>query len=122
MIVADDNHAADALRRVDDSFDTLGRERQRPLAQHVNFRAKRTENMRLVEMIRRCDDHRVDSILLEKLLHVGVDIGNAEALRERARFHPVVVADCNESSSLDLREEWKMCELCDCTGAHERET
>ena len=75
--------------------------------------------MRLVQMIWRRDDDCVDSILLEKLLHVGVYVGNAESLRECTCFYAVVVANRDEARSLDLREKRKMRELCDCAGAHE---
>ena len=73
-------------------------------------------------MIWSSDNHGVKPVVIEKLLDVGEDIGNAEPLRESASFHAVVVADRNESGALDFREHWKMRELRDGAGADKGES
>ena len=69
--------------------------------------------MRLVQMVRRRDDDRVERVLLEQILDVGEDVGDAEAVGERARLRPVVVAERDELRAAHLRQHRQMRELRD---------
>ena len=71
-------------------------------------------------MIGRRHYNRVESVLLEQLLHVGEYVGNTESLRERARLYAIVVADGNQRCAFDFREDRKVGELSDCAGAYQR--
>ncbi len=88
-------------------------QRQRALAQHVLARRQRAEHVRLVKMVRRGDDDRVERVLLEQILDVGVDVGNAETIGERAGFRPVVVAERDELRAAHLGQHRQMRELRD---------
>ena len=57
-----------------------------------DLRGERREHVRLVQVVRRRDDHRVELVELEQVLDVGEDVGNVEAVGERARLRRVVVA------------------------------
>ena len=120
MIVAHNDHSSRLFCRCKDSLDTLRGKRERSLAENVNLGAECTQNVRLVEVIGRRNHNRIDPILLEQLFHVRVDIGHTEPLRQRAGLYTVVVADGDQRRSLDLREERKMRQLGDRSGAHER--
>jgi hypothetical protein len=52
----------------------------------VTLRGERAQDMRLVEMVRRRDDDRVQIIELEEVLDVGEHVGDAEAVGERPAF------------------------------------
>ena len=113
MIVRHGHDAVRARGGRENSFDAARVQRQRALAQHVLARRERAEHVRLVKMVRRRDDDRVERVLLEQILDVGVDVGNAEAVGERARFRPVVVAERDELRAAHLRQHRQMRELRD---------
>jgi hypothetical protein len=121
VIVADDDHAVCFFRSVENSVNALRREGERPLAQHVHVGSQRPQNVRLMEMIGRCDNNGVYQIRLEQLFKVSVDIGDSESLRERAGFYAVVVTDRDKPSAFDLCEHRKVRELRDCSGSDKRE-
>ncbi len=109
-------HSHDAIRARgggENSFDSPRVQRQRALAQHVLARGQRAQRVRLVEMVRRGDDDRVERVLLEQILDVGVDVGDAETVGERARFRPVVVAERDELRAAHLRQDRQMRDLRD---------
>jgi hypothetical protein len=122
MIVTDHYHSPGLFSGRKDSFHPVRRERQGPLTQHMNFRAQGAQHVRLVQMIRSSDNYRIEPVMLEKLLDVREHIGNAESLREGARFHSVVVADRNERRAFDFREHRKMRELRNRAGTDKRES
>ena len=70
----------------------------------MDFRSERGQYVRLVKMVRRRDDDRVQLIELEQVLDVGEDVGNVEAISERARFRPVVVAQRDQLRPAHFRE------------------
>ena len=113
MIVRHRHDAVGARGGGENSFDSARVQRQRALAQHVLARRQRAQRMRLVEMVRRGDDDRVERVLLEQILDVGVDVGDAEAIGERARFRPVVVAERDELRAAHLRQDRQMGDLRD---------
>ena len=68
-------------------------------------------------MVGRRDDDRVEGVLLQQILDVGVHVGHAEAVGERARFGTVVVAQGDELRPPHLRQDRQMRELRDCARA-----
>ena len=92
MVVRDEHLAVHAIRRGENPLDAARRERQRPLAEHVHLRLERREHVRLVQMVRRRDDDRVELVELEQVLDVREHVGDVEAISERARLRAIVVA------------------------------
>ena len=113
VIVRDEHHLPGTLRRREDALDAARVERQWALAQHIDLRGQRTEHVRLVEVIRRRHDDRVEIVELEQVLDVGERVPNAESIREGARLWPIVVADGRELGAAHLRDHGKMGELRD---------
>jgi hypothetical protein len=74
-----------------------------------------------MKVIGRSDYYRVDLIQLEQILEIGEHVGDFEALRDRARLGPIVVAKGNELSALDFREHREVCELCNRSSADKPE-
>ena len=60
--------------------------------------------MRLVEVVRRSDDDGIQVIELEQILDVGERVADAEAIGERARLGPVVIADGRKFRPAHLRQ------------------
>src|SRR5687767_5628657 len=81
-----------SLRDAEQLLHTARGEGERALAEDVNARLERAQHVRLMKMIGRGDDHRVELIELEQVLDIGEDVGNSESIGERARFGAVVVA------------------------------
>ena len=117
MIVRHRHLSPRTFGRIDDALGTARRERHRPLAQHVYARGDRAEHVRLVQMVGRRDDDRVESVGLEQVLDVRVRIGHLEAVRECARLRAIVVADREQPDAAHLRQHGKMRHLRDRAGA-----
>jgi hypothetical protein len=111
MVVSDDDLPAGLLGSGQDPLDTPRCQRKRSLAQHVDFRFERAENVRLVKVIRRGNHNCIDLIELQQILEISEHVGDREPLRDRARLGPIVVAKGDELRSLDLREYRKVREL-----------
>jgi hypothetical protein len=67
--------------------------------------------VRLVKVIRRRDHDGIDLIELQEILKIRENVRDLEALGDRARLGPIVVAKGDELRSLDLREHGKMRKL-----------
>ncbi len=67
--------------------------------------------MRLVQVIGRCDNDRVNLIELEQILDVSEHVGNLQALGYCTGLGSVVVAESDELRALELGEDGKMREL-----------
>jgi len=113
MIVGDDDLPVSALGSGQDPLDTARGQRQRSLAEHVQLRRQRGQHVRLVQVVRRRDHHRVQLVALQQLLDVGEDVGNVEAVGERTRFRPIVVAERDEAHALGTGDGGKVRELRD---------
>jgi len=111
MIVSDDDLPARLFGGGQNPLDAPRCERERTLAQHVDLGFERAEHVRLVKVIRRSDYHRIDLIQLEQILEIGEHVGDLEALRDRARLGPIVVAKRDELGAFDFREHREVREL-----------
>ena len=60
--------------------------RERPFAHDVALGGKHRQHVRLVEMVRRRDDHRVETLELEQVFDVGQRVGNPESIGQRSRW------------------------------------
>jgi hypothetical protein len=88
----------------------------------VDTGVQRGENVRLVQVVGRTDDHGVDVGEREQVLDVGNDVGDAEALRECARLGPIVVAEYGELRAAEPRQLWMVGHLRDGAGANDSDT
>ena len=70
----------------------------------MDLRRHRAQHVRLVQVIGRGDHHRVESVDLEQILDVGERVADAEAIGERARLGPVVIADGRKLRPAHLRQ------------------
>ena len=111
MVVADDYFAAGRFGGRENPLDTARRQRQWPLAQHVDFGFQGAKNVGLVQVVRRGDHYRVHLIQLQQILDVGEHVGDLQPLCDRAGLGAVVVAERNELRSLDLGEHRQVREL-----------
>ena len=117
MVVRHEHLSPRTLGRIDDALDATRRERHRTLAQHVHARRDRAEHVRLVQMVGRRDDDRIEPLGLEQILDVRVRVGHLESVRERARLRAIVVAEREQPDAAHLRQHRKMRHLRDRAGA-----
>ena len=108
VVVRDHHDLLGFLRRREDPLDRSRVESERTLAHHVLLGPERGEDMHLVQMVGRRDDHRVEVGELEQFLDVGADIAHAEPLRERPGLGTVVVAECGDLHAAHLGEDRKV--------------
>ena len=73
--------------------------------------------MRLVQVVRRRDHHRVQLVAVQQLLDVGEDVGDVEAVGERPRLGAIVVAQRDEAHPLRARDRGEVRQLGDRPGA-----
>ena len=64
-------------------------------------------------------DHRLEPVGLEQILDVGVRVGDAEPVGERARLRAIVVAERDQLHAAHLRQHGKMRDLRDRARAHD---
>jgi hypothetical protein len=88
-------------------------ERERPLAENMEFRRECTENVRFVQMVRGHDDDRVELRAVDQVLDIREHVGDAEALRDLARLHAVGIAERHELRALELGERGQVRDLGD---------
>jgi hypothetical protein len=82
MVVRDHDFPSRQFRFFQDHLHTASRERERPLAQHVNAGGQRFQRIRLVQVGRRADDDRIEFAGVEQVLEIDVNIRNLEAVGE----------------------------------------
>ena len=111
MIVSDDDFAIGSGSSSENALHTTGRERQRSLAKHVNFLLERAQHVRLVQVVRSCDDDCIELVGVEKLVDVREDVGNTKTLGERTSFWTVVVTDRDKLRAANAGENRKMRQL-----------
>ena len=122
MVVRDGDLAIAARGGGENALDAARAERERPFAQHVHARRERAQHVRLVQMARRRDHHRVELVDLEHLIDVREHIRHAEPLRQRARLRAVVVAERHELRAAQPREHGKLRHLRDRADAYDTNT
>ena len=113
MVVRDGHLPVAARGRRENPLDAAHAQRERPLAKHVHARCQRAQRVRLVQMTRRRDHHRIELVELEHLIDVREHVGHTEALGQRACLGAVVVAERNELRASKPRERGKLCHLRD---------
>src|SRR5947209_10833532 len=111
MVVADDYLPARLLCRRENPFHTARGQRQRPLAQNVHLGLERAQHVRLVQVVRRSDDDRVDLVELQQILDVGEHIGDLHSLGDRTCLGAVVVTERDELRPFDLGQRRQVGEL-----------
>jgi hypothetical protein len=119
VIVSDYDFSVSGLSSRENPVHSARRERKRSLAEYVNLRFESAKHVRLVKMIGRRDNYRIELIRIEKLIDVGENVGNTKTLGESARFWSIIVANRDEFSAPDFRQNGKMRELCDRAGTNQ---
>ena len=119
MVVRDAHHSPGLGRGRENALHAARRQRQWTLTQYVPLCRERAQDVRLVEVIGRRDDDRVEIIELEEVLDVGEDVGNVESVGERAGLRAVVVADGRELSAAHLGEHRQVRQLGDSARSHD---
>ncbi len=121
VIVADNNLAIGRFRGVEYAVDAARCERERTLAKDVDLLLQRTEDMRLVKMIR-CRYHDcIELVRIEQLVDVGEDVRDIQTPCERAGLWTIVVADRDEMRTTHSRQERQMRKLCNRPRTYETE-
>ena len=119
IVVGDEHLRALSRGGVDDPLHAARRQRQRPLAQHVQPGGDRAQHVRLVQVVRCCDHHRRLLVGFEQVLDIRVDIGNVEPVGEGARLGAVVVAEGGEGNPAHLVQHRQVRELRDGSRTHD---
>ena len=117
MVVGNADGTVDARGGGQDALDPPRRERQRALAQHVHSGREGAQHVRLVKVVGRGDDYRVERVDLEQILDVRERVRRAEPIGECARLRPIIVADAHELHAAHLRQHRQMGQLRDRAGA-----
>ena len=99
MVIGHEHLASRAGRRIHDALHPLCRQGKGSFHEDVHASRDRTQHMRLVQMIGRRQNDRLQPAHLEQVSDVGVHVGNIEAVGERACLGPVVVAHGNQLDS-----------------------
>ena len=93
VVHADHDDPLALLRGPEDPLRARGRHGQRLLHEHVQVGRERGQNVRLVQVVGRADESRVEAIRPEQVLDVVDRVPHAEPVGERARFREIGVAD-----------------------------
>lgn len=73
-------------------------------------------------MAGRGDDDRVQLVELEKILDVGEDVRDREAIGKRPRLRPIVIAQRDQLRAAHLREDRDVGDLGDAADAHDADS